>query len=346
MKSTNPKQIAFFVSLVTTTLFGLCIVIMERFFEVDIHYFAIFNLLILLAFVNYFIFLYFIDKFVFERIKVLYKTIQKSKRTPESLKKDNTDTVFEDVETDVLKWVVESQNQIQDLKTLEEYRRNFVGNISHELRTPIFNIQGFLSTVLDDNFEDEALTKNYVTKAARNAERLEIIVNDLETISKLENGQFAIKKQIFDIRELCNEVFEDLELLAREKNILLAFKENYSRSFKVKGDAEAIRRILDNLIKNAIKYNHEGGSVRAGFYDLDQHVLIEIADSGVGIEEKHLPFLFDRFYRIDKSRSRKDGGSGLGLSIVKHLIDAHKQTINVRSSLNKGTTFGFTLEKS
>ncbi len=240
---------------------------------------------------------------------------------------------------------MDSQNQIQTLQTLEEYRRNFVGNVSHELRTPIFNIQGFLMTLLDGGLEDEALTQRYVQKAAQNAERLQIIVNDLETIAKLESGKTILNLQVFDIKNLVETVFDDLDLQAKEKNIRLNFKEDAQSHYKVQADQEQIRRVLENLIKNSIKYGLENGVTRIGFYEMDDAILIEVADNSQGIGAEHLPYLFDRFYRVDKGRSRNEGGSGLGLSIVKHIIEAHQQSINVRSTLNVGTTFGFTLKK-
>ena len=346
LSNANPKQISFFAALIVTAIFAASLYVLKYFYHLDFNNFLLFNLFIFYFLFTYLSILFFVDKFIYKKIKILYKTILNHKKMPESLKKEDSDALFSDVENDVIKWVVDSQNQIQTLETLEEYRRNFVGNVSHELRTPIFNIQGFLNTLLDGGLEDAELTERYINRAAQNADRLQIIVDDLETISKLENGKMALKLETFDIRELTETVFEDLEMKANEKNISLTFKENSKLHFNVKADYESIRRVLDNLIKNSIKYNKAGGITRIGFYDMDQRILIEVADNGNGISEEHLPYLFDRFYRVDKGRSRNEGGSGLGLSIVKHIIEAHKQTINVRSTLGKGTTFGFTLQKS
>lgn len=345
INNANPKQISFAAALIVTSLFIPFLYGVERAFKINFNGFVLFNVLIFYFLATYLCFLYFIEKFIYKKIKILYKTILSHKTTPDSLMKKDSDELMEDVENDVIKWVVESQNQIQSLQTLEEYRRNFVGNVSHELRTPIFNIQGFLNTLLDGGLEDSELTERYVNRAAQNAERLQIIVNDLETISNLENGNMVLELENFDIKDLVNDVFNDLEIKAAAKNIHLTFKENYKLNFNVKADYESIRRVLDNLIKNSIKYNNEGGTTRIGFYDLDKHILVEVADDGSGISEEHLPFLFDRFYRVDKGRSRNEGGSGLGLSIVKHILEAHKQTIQVRSTIGKGTTFGFTLQK-
>jgi two-component system, OmpR family, phosphate regulon sensor histidine kinase PhoR len=345
LKNATPRQIAFWAAICITSFFSLLAFAIFHLLGININGFILFNILIFCLLCTYLILNFFINRLVYEKIKILYKTIQKHKGTPESLKKSDSDALFNDVENDVLRWVVDSQNQIQSLKTMEEYRRNFVGNVSHELRTPIFNIQGFLHSLLDGGLEDPILTERYIQKAAQNTERLNIIVKDLDLIAKLESGEIALHLEVFDLRELVETVFEDLEMLAKEKNIRLAYKENSERKMKVKADYEQIRRVMENLIKNSIKYGSENGATRIGFYDMAQHILVEVADDGAGIDEKHLPFLFDRFYRVDKSRSRHDGGSGLGLSIVKHIVEAHHQTIQVRSTQGVGTTFGFTMLK-
>jgi two-component system, OmpR family, phosphate regulon sensor histidine kinase PhoR len=342
----NPKQISFWAAIFITLVIAMLVYCLASYFQFSINGFFLFNLFIFLLLINYSIIYYFIKNFVYKRIRILYKTIQKQKGTPESLKKDDDDEIFQNAENDILRWVVDSQNQIQTLQTLEEYRRNFVGNVSHELRTPIFNIQGFLMTLLDGGLEDADLTQRYVQKAAQNAERLQVIVNDLETIAKLESGKTILHLSVFDIKILVETVFDDLDLQAKEKNIRLTFKEEDRHNYKVQADQEQIRRVLENLIKNSIKYGAKNGSTRIGFYEMDDTVLVEVADNGQGISPEHLPYLFDRFYRVDKGRSRNEGGSGLGLSIVKHILEAHQQSINVRSTLNVGTTFGFTLKKA
>ena len=254
--------------------------------------------------------------------------------------------VLDDVEEEVAEWAASQENQIQTLRTLEEYRKKYLGNVSHELKTPIFSIQGFVHTLLDGALEDEQVNRRYLERAASNVERLLTIVYDLETITKLESGELMLDITRFDIKELVAEVFVDLEIRARERNMQLIFKEGADKSFMVKGDPEYIRQVLNNLILNSIKYGRDGGVTKASFYDMHNQVLIEISDNGIGINEKHLNHLFDRFYRVDKSRSRELGGSGLGLSIVKHILEVHDQTINVRSTPGIGSTFGFTLDKA
>jgi len=232
------------------------------------------------------------------------------------------------------------------MKSLEAYRKNFVGNISHELKTPLFSIQGYLHTLLDGAIYDEGININYIKRAAKNAERLENIVNDLEQINKLEDESFEVEKAPFGVKELTQEIFQDVKKRADQKSIALKFKDGAASQFRVLADRESVRQVLSNLIVNAIKYGKENGKVTVSFYEVEQKILIEVSDSGIGIEEKHLKHLFDRFYRVNSSRSRSEGGSGLGLSIAKHILEAHGEKIFVRSTPNVGTTFGFTLPKS
>ena len=243
-------------------------------------------------------------------------------------------------------WVKDQQTTIKNLQTLESYRRDFLGNVSHELKTPIFNIQGYVHTLLDGAIEDKQLSYKYLDRAAKNIERLQTIVEDLESISKLELGELVLEMSKFDIKILTEEVFEELELLAEEKNIRLKFKEGASIGYNVFADREYIRQVLVNLINNSIKYGKEGGVSKVSFYNMENYILVEVADNGAGIEKQDLIRIFDRFYRVDKSRSRSAGGSGLGLSIVKHIIEAHHQSVNVRSTPGEGSTFNFTLQKS
>ena len=200
--------------------------------------------------------------------------------------------------------------------------------------------------MLDGGIHDEQINVKYLKRAAENTERLQNIVEDLEIISKLESGQVDMEMRKFDIRELVNDIFMDLSAMAKEKNISLMLKEGASQPFQVIADRESIRQVLTNLLVNSIKYGKEGGNTKVSFYDMDTLILIEVSDNGIGMEEKHIKHVFDRFYRVDSSRSRKQGGSGLGLAIVKHIIEAHGQTINLRSTLNIGSTFGFTLKKA
>jgi two-component system, OmpR family, phosphate regulon sensor histidine kinase PhoR len=298
--------------------------------------------------VAFFIINYYLKNYIYRKIKVIYKSIHQHKLSTTEKREavDMRVDMMDEVEKEVEEWAAKQEKEIEQLKTWQDYRRKFLGDISHELKTPIFNIQGYLETLLDGGLEDEAINKIYLQRAAKNVDRLNTIVEDLEIISRLESGELILDIQQFDIRTLTEEVFEDLEIKAEESNIKLVFKPGADQHFKVRADREYIRQVLMNLVNNSIKYGKPNGVTKVGFYDMDKNVLIEVADSGIGIPSEHLNHVFDRFYRVDKSRSREQGGSGLGLSIVKHIIEAHKQTINVRSARNVGSTFGFTLEKA
>jgi len=296
----------------------------------------------------YLIVRYFIVNYLIKKIRLIYNIIQKSKFGKSSdIKKEGSlisGNVWSSLESDVAKWANMTEEEIMNLKKLEEYRKEFVGNISHELKTPIFTIQGYIHTLLEGGLEDENVNVRFLNRAAINVERLITIVDDLEIISKLEMGDF-LNIEVFDIKKLTNEVVMDLEVQAKQNNIKLKY-DTKPPNFQVKGDREKFRQVFNNLIFNAIKYGKEGGAIAIDFFDLEEYLLIEISDDGIGIDEVHLNHLFDRFYRVDKSRSRDVGGSGLGLAIVKHIVEAHNQTVSVRSTVGEGSTFGFTIAKA
>ena len=300
--------------------------------------------LIPLLALNFLIVRFFIEKYVFRKVKLIYKLIYDSKK--DKFADDINKESLEDVNTKVIEWAENTKKELATLQSLEEYRKNYVGNISHELKTPIFSIQAYLYTLLDGGLYDEKINKDYLKRAVDNTVRLQNIVEDLEIITKLESGQVQLELRRFDIRELVQDIFKDLKSMAKKKKVSLKFKEGASHPFFVMADRDSIRQVLTNLVVNSIKYGVEGGTIKVSFYDTESEILTEVSDNGLGIEEKHLKHVFDRFYRVDYSRSRKQGGSGLGLSIVKHIIEAHDQTINVRSTVNIGSTFGFTLKKA
>lgn len=305
--------------------------------------------LVLLSLVTFFVFRYILEKFIYDKIKVIYKTIhtlklpKRDKRERVNLNED----VLEKVSWDVTQWAQKHQQEIEDLKKMEAYRREFLGNVSHELKTPLFNLQGFLLTLLEGAIDDPQVNRTYLEKAAKNLERMINLVKDLEIIAHLESGEIKMNYSRFDIISLTREVFEMLELKAKQKNIQLIFNEKHDDGLPiwVMADRERIRQVLHNLIENAINYGIENGRAKVSFYEMNDLILVEVSDNGIGIEEKHIPRLFERFYRVDKSRSRNLGGSGLGLAIVKHIIESHGQTIHVRSAPGVGSTFSFTLQR-
>lgn len=347
IKNITPSQLVLYssaaISLVAGLLVGvgvLCQIVIAEWYHL-----LIFTGLIFIS--AYYIVYTALKKYIYRKIKLIYKSIHSSKRTLENTPQvDMNQDMMGEVEQEVADWADSRTKEIESLRSMEQYRRNFMGDISHELKTPIFSIQGYLHTLLDGGLYDEKINEDYIRKAAKNVDRLETIVEDLEAIAKLESGELILDFRTFDIKILCEDVFEELEMLANKSKISLHFKEGASGSFQVKADQSSIRQVLVNLIANSIKYGKEGGHTKVSFYDMEQLILVEIADDGIGIGTDHIKHLFDRFYRVDKSRSRGQGGSGLGLSIVKHIIEAHKQTINARSTKDLGSTFGFTLAKT
>jgi two-component system phosphate regulon sensor histidine kinase PhoR len=249
---------------------------------------------------------------------------------------------------EVIKWARDNRMEIDQLKRLADFRKEFLGNVSHELKTPIFNIQGYLHTLLDGAMSDPEVNIRFLQRAAKSSERLSDLVADLLAISQLESGELEMEIERFDINSLVKDVYEQLEEKAKRRHISLLIKDGCNKPFYVQADRYRIRQVLVNLVTNAIKYGKESGTITAAYYDMDENLLVEIADNGEGIAQEHLPRIFERFYRVSKSRARDNetGGTGLGLAIVKHIIEAHNQTVNVRSTEGAGTTFGFTLTKS
>lgn len=253
--------------------------------------------------------------------------------------------VFQKLKEAIKLWSEHKDRKIEKLKESENYRREFVGNVSHELKTPIFNIQGYIHTLLDGGLEDEVINHKYLKKAVKNIDRLSAIVEDLEAISQLETGELKLSLERFDLTRLASDVIETMDIGAKEKNINLRLEKNVDSSIYAKGDIGRIRQVLTNLVTNSIKYGRENGETVIRLKSEDQGVRVEVADNGIGIAKDHLPRLFERFFRVDKSRSRDQGGTGLGLSIVKHILEAHGKSIDVDSEPGKGTIFYFTLDK-
>ena len=348
-KNRSPRQLALYAAFLITAIF-LLIAILLHFFSNSLQASPSgFILLTLTCFLSTYIVIYLsMRRFIYRRVKLIYKSIHRLKLA--SNEKINTidmsQDIIDEVEREVADWADDKNQEIESLRSLANYRRNFLGNISHELKTPLFNIQGYLHTLLEGGLYDEKINHSYLSRAAKNVERLQTIVSGLDAIARLESGQVSLNIEEFDIKTLTLEVLEELEVNASNRNIKLLLKDGADNPFLVKADRESVRHVLVNLVTNALKYGREKeGTIKVAFYDMDSNVLVEVADNGLGIAEEHLDHLFDRFYRVDSGRSRSEGGSGLGLSIVKHIIEAHKQTFNVRSTLDVGSTFGFTLEK-
>jgi two-component system phosphate regulon sensor histidine kinase PhoR len=314
----------------------------------DVTWLAVIVVPILTLVFSYLLVNAYLERFLYRKIKLIYKTIYDTK-IPEREKSKSLDLstdVISDAENEVIEWKKKRSREDQRKKKLENYRKEFLGNVFHELKTPIFNIQGYLETLIEGGIDDPGINKKFLQRARKNVKRMTEIVDDLQMIANLEDGSFSLVEEKFDIFRLATDVLESMDLRADKKNISMEFKEGCDHPFMVIADRELIQQVLNNLITNSIKYGKEGGKTQIGLYDMNENILVEVADNGIGIDQKHLPRIFERFYRADKDRSRELGGSGLGLSIVKHIIEAHQQTLNVRSTKGVGTTFGFTLQKA
>jgi two-component system phosphate regulon sensor histidine kinase PhoR len=297
---------------------------------------------------SYGLILFTLEKFIYRKIKLIYKLIHQTKATKKEevyfkyiLPQKSIDEVREDVE----KWGEKRNEEIELLKKNEAYRKEFLQNLAHEFKTPIFAIQGYVDTLLNGAMDDTFIRKKFLENTAKNVERLVNLMNDLDEISTLERGEQLLYKQNFIVQDLIREIFESLSIKTHNKSVKTAIKKGCESPITVFADKEKIRMVLINLVENATKYGKTGGSIVASIYKIDEkNVLIEISDDGIGIEEEHLLRIFERFYRTDAARSRDKGGTGLGLAICKHIIEAHGQSVHVRSRPDVGTTIGFTLE--
>ncbi len=346
MNVRTPKQVALasalFVVLPLATVYFILAYILERDFEI-----ALLLLFIALGMsITYFVVYNFIERFLYSKVKVIYKTIHSFKTQSEKKGLEMSTDILGEVNQDVAHWAEEKIEEIKELQHADNFRKEFIGNLSHELKTPIFNIQGYLDTLAENDDMDIELRRKFLDRAITSCERLEHLVSDLDEISRLESGAVPLKIVRFDILQLAHEVCDSLETFANEKNVRLFVKDDPFNELWVDADRNKIEQVLINLIVNSVNYGVEGGETRIRFYDMNDNVLIEVADNGIGIAREHLPRLFERFYRVDKSRSRHEGGSGLGLAICKHIIENHQQTISVRSTEEVGSTFGFTIKKS
>jgi len=345
MNKLSSRQVVVFLALILTAIVGLgWYYLMMTGFS---FWFMVIGLLLFFM-VAFYIIQFAINKFILEKIRPIYKIIdfvpQKEKELKLNLRPGFVE--LSDVEQDVENWAQNQLQEIERLKELERYRKDFVGNVSHELKTPIFNIQGYILTLLEGGLEDPNINKLYLTRTEKSIDRMISIVEDLESINKLETGELKPHFSVFDIVKIAEEVIEMEQRLSKERKIWLTFTDKPDKPLMVKADRKRIIEVLTNLVVNGLKYGKKNGFVKIGFYDFDDKIVIEVSDNGIGIDKKDLPRIFERFFRVDKSRSREQGGTGLGLSIVKHIIEAHSQTINVQSVLNEGTTFTFTLEKA
>ena len=297
-----------------------------------------------IAVFSFFVIQYRVERFIYRRVKKIYDDVSLLEST--SFRSQAVTTDMETLTNQVKKFATDKKLEIETLKIREEYRREFLGNVSHELKTPLFTVQGYLSTLIDGAIEDKKVRKKYLERAEKGVERLVYIVEDLDLISKLELGDVNLELKKFNIVALVQSVFDLLEMTADKKNIILMFDSKYNKAIHVFADQKKIQQVISNLVMNSIKYGKKNGTTEVTIEDLvDEKIIVRIRDNGEGIEKQFIPRLFERFFRVDKSGSRSEGGSGLGLSIVKHIIEAHGEKIYVESVYGESSEFSFTLEK-
>lgn len=341
-KNLSPRQLSAFTALVLAAPVSVLVYFVEKSI-----WWALGSFIILFT-GAYFLILFVLERFIYRKIKLIYKFINKTKATRREetfykyvLPQKSIDEVREDVEA----WAKANEQELELLRKNEQFRKEFLQNLSHEFKTPVFAIQGFVDTLLGGALANPEVNRKFLEKTSRNVDRLTHLLNDLDQISRLERGEIMLQKENFIIQDLVKEVYETLSGNAERMHIHCSIKKGCEAPLNVYADKEKIRQVLSNLVENSIKYGKKGGSINASMYNTDgKHILLEITDDGIGINEKHLPRLFERFYRTEEGRSIDVSGSGLGLAICKHIIEAHGQTIHVRSRAGVGTSVGFTLD--
>ena len=337
-------KFAFKSSLIITTFLTLIAsVFLYALYKLNILHILVFAVVCFLF--SFFVIQYRVERFIYKRVKKIYDdlTLLESSSFSEAQITTDMATLTQDID----KYAKDKKLEIEALKIREQYRKEFIGNVSHELKTPLFTVQGYISTLLDGAAADETLRDKYLERADKGVERLTYIIKDLDMITKLEAGDLSLDIENFDIVALIQNIFELLEMKAAKKRITLIFDVDYKKPIMVKGDRDRIQQVVSNLVVNSIKYGEQNGTTEVSIENLIKNkVIVRVTDNGEGIEKEHIPRLFERFYRVDKSGSRKEGGSGLGLAIVKHIIEAHEEMIYIESDYGIGSEFSFTLEKT
>jgi two-component system, OmpR family, phosphate regulon sensor histidine kinase PhoR len=341
----TPKQFALFLAFILSIIAGVIDVILELIMREDVNLLILIFTVLITGVLGYFIIYYFLEKLITQKIRTLYRTIHSFKISKGDFPVNMNEDVLAKSEREVLDWVKGNKDEITKLKEQETFRREFIGNLAHELRTPVFSVQGYILTLLEGGLEDEEINRKFLKRAADGIDRMTGILEDLDTITRLESDRLNLKMKKVDIVSFANEIIESFEFKAKEKNIKISFEKKPTEALYVNCDRDKIGQVLTNLINNALNYGNENGYVKIRFFDYEDNILVEVSDNGIGIAKENLARVFERFYRVDKSRSRHEGGTGLGLAIVKHIVESHGQLINVRSTVGEGSTFSFTLEK-
>jgi len=345
MKSRSPRNLAFWIAVLIALLFfmmGMGVIL--QWFPQNLLVVALCGLGV---FVLIYLILFFVFRdFIYNKIFPIYRVIRKSGRPGKKIKKAlNAGNPIEKIYNEVDDWAKTKNTEIAQLKANAKFRQEFIGNVSHELKTPIFNIQGYILTLLEGGVDDPKIKHLYLEKAEKSIDRMIQIVQDLEYIARIESGELSLDYANFDLVGLVEEVFEMHEMGARKAEIKLLLNRRSDKPVMVYADRKRILVVLSNLVVNGIAYGRKGGWVKVDFMDMDKHLLVEVADNGISIAEADQKRIFERFYRVDKSRSREQGGTGLGLAIVKHFVEAHGHAINIRSEEGVGTAFSFALNR-
>ncbi len=343
MKNYRPSLLILVGSAAFTIIIFL-ITLFVHFFLVELHFYLIAIIPLISGTLAYFIFYFLLKNFILNRLFLIYKSIQINQKTylPSN---ENIDSMILSAEQEVKNWKDVKNTEITRLKDQEVFRREFLGNLAHELKTPVFSIQGYILTLLDGGLDDPNVNRNFLERAAKATDRMANILEDLDQITKLEVDELKMEKRSFDLVDLILEIFESFELKAKEKKIKIKLDKFYTPIY-VTADRVKIGQVFTNLIGNSITYGNEAGETKINLLVFESLVTVAVTDNGPGIDTKEIPRLFERFYRVEKSRNRNDGGSGLGLAIVKHILESHGQNIQVRSEVGKGSTFSFSLDKS
>lgn len=345
MNDLSPGRLALLTAFLVSLLATVLLWVAALWTILEVNYQSLVIAATLIFGTSWVIFYLVLKSYIYDKIKLIFRNMRLQKKD-QNFKLNMHSDVLTDVNKQVTNWADDRMAEIRDLREKENFRKEFVGNVAHELKTPIFSIQGYILTLLEGAIDDPKFNKKFLKKAAKSAERMALLVEDLDTITQFESGNLKLIPERIDIVELAREVIESRDGAAEQKQIRVHFNKAYDRPIFVIADSFRISQVLTNLITNSINYGFEKGETILSMYDLGEQILIEVEDNGPGISKKHHPRLFERFYRVDKSRSRHEGGTGLGLAICKHIVEAHQQSISVRSKEGEGSLFSFTLLKA
>ena len=344
MKLTRTYKFAFESSSFLSIIVFLLVSVFSYFFFESINYWFVLVTALCFFALSFFIIQFRVERFIYSRVKNIYNEV--SLLDVSDLDKKTITSDMETLSNEVKKFAEDKRLEIEMLQIREVYRREFLGNVSHELKTPLFTVQGYILTLLEGAVNDKTIRNKYLERANKGVERLIDVVKDLDMISKLETGDMNLNIESFNIVELVQNVFDLLEMKATKRNATLAFNKLYDAPLLVNADLNRIEQVLINLIENSIKYGKINGHTTVSINNYsNEKFIVKVTDDGEGVKEVNKSRLFERFFRVDQSRSREQGGSGLGLSIVKHITEAHNQQVFVESEYGAGSTFSFTLEK-